>query len=200
MNRRGRILVGGLGAVGLVVAAAVATLFQSSSDPAAALVDVVGNDYFLVAGVAVLSLAVVAVVVGLRGVDGIDQTTPPEPETVQHAVHPGAEFDRTVEQTSFVPFVGDTERRGAVRGRLRDAAVRSVMRTDDVSRERAVERVESGAWTDDDVAATFLSESDRTSLTGRLLGVLTAGSGYRRGARRASDEICRREGVEGGET
>lgn len=198
MNRTGRLLVGGVGAVGAAGALALVARPNGGLDAAAAsLVALVGNDYVLAAGVASVALLVVVAVLVLRGVDGVDRTTPPEPETVQNAAHPGVEFDRAVEGASWNP-VGRDEKREAVRERVRDAAVRSVMHRDGVARERAAARVDAGDWTDDDAAAAFLGGAERTSVTARLLGPLS-GPGFRRGARRAVDEICRREGVEIGD-
>lgn len=198
MNRTGRLLVGGVGAVGAAGALALVARPNGGLDPAAStLVALAGNDYVLAAGVASVALLVVVAVLALRGVDGVNRTTPPEPETVQNAAHPGVEFDRAVEDASWNPIGRDADR-AAVRERVRDAAIRSVMHRDGLARERAAARVDAGDWTDDDAAAAFLGDTERTSVTARLLGPLS-GPGFRRGARRAVDEICRREGVEIGE-
>ncbi|ELZ30946.1 hypothetical protein C474_10806 [Halogeometricum pallidum JCM 14848] len=193
MNRAGRLLVGGVGAVGAAGAFALVALPNALGDAAAALVAFAGNDYLLAAGVASVALLIVVAALALRGADGVTRTTPPEPETVQNAAHPGVEFDRAVEDGSWnsVGRDGDQE---TVRERVREAAVRSVMHREGVARERAAARVDAGDWTDDDVAAAFLSEDERTSLTARLLGPLS-GPGFRRGAKRAADEVCRVEGV-----
>lgn len=198
MNRRGRILAAAVGVVGL----AAALVFVAAPETAGAgseLVELAGNDYVLAAAVAAVALAVVVAVLGQRSVGGIDQATPPDPETVQNAPRPGVEFDRAVERASWLPFAGDADRRAAVRERVRTAVVRSVMHREGVSRDEARTRVETGAWTDDRAAADFLSESGRAPLTERLVAFLSGGSQFERGAKRAVDELCRREGVEGAE-
>lgn len=55
-----------------------------------------------------------------------------------------------------------------LRERLRAAAVATVARRAGVDRETAAERVASGEWTTDSVAAAFLSESTRAPLQLRL--------------------------------
>lgn len=200
MSRHGRVAVAVVGVLGLAAAIVLVAGGEPGSGPdAAALVAAAGNDYFLAAGVAAVSLLVVVAVLGLRGVGGVDQATPPNPETVQDAPHPGVAFDRTVEGESRLPFRGDAEERDAVRERVRRAAVRSVMHRDGCSREEAQARVTAGSWTDDAAAAAFLSDGVRVPATRRLLGTLSAGSRFERGAKRAVDELCRREGVDGGE-
>ncbi|MDS0297367.1 hypothetical protein NDI76_01240 [Halogeometricum sp. S1BR25-6] len=194
MSRAGRLLVGTLGAVGAAGALALVALPNGApDDAAAALVALAGNDYVLAAGVASVALLVVVAVLVLRGADGVNRTTPPEPETVQNAAHPGVKFDRAVGGESR-NRVGRGGEREAVRERVREAAVRSVMYRDGVARERAATRVDAGDWTDDDAAAAFLAENGRTSLTDRLLGPFS-GPGFRRGAERAADEVCRIEGA-----
>lgn len=193
MNRAGRLLVGGVGAVGTAGALALVALPNALGDAATSLVALAGNDYLLAAGVAAVALLVVVAVLALRGADGVNRTTPPEPETVQNAAHPGVEFDRAVEDGSWNPVGRDGDQE-PVRERVREAAVRSVMHREGVARERAAARVDAGDWTDDDAAAAFLAEDERTSLTARLLGPLS-GPGFRRGAKRTADEVCRVEGV-----
>jgi hypothetical protein len=200
VSRRGRVAVAAVGVLGLAAAIVlVAGGAAGDGRDASALVAAAGNDYLLAAGVAAVSLVVVAVVLGLRGVGGVDQATPPDPETVQDAPHPGVAFDRTVQDGSWLPFGGDADGRDAVRERLRRAAVRSVMHRDGCSREEARARVTAGSWTDDAAAAAFLSDDVGVSATRRLLGSLSPGSRFERGAKRAVDELCRREGVDGGE-
>ncbi|MDS0295931.1 DUF7269 family protein [Halogeometricum luteum] len=194
MSRAGRLLVGGVGTAGAAGALVLVALpSRTLDDAAAALVALAGNDYVLAAGVASVALLVVVAVLALRGADGVNRATPPEPETVQNAAHPGAEFDRAVGDGSRNP-VGRDGKRETVRERVREAAIRSVMYRDGVARERAAARVDAGDWTDDDAAAAFLAESEQQSLTTRLLAPFS-GPGFQRGAERAADEVCRLEGV-----
>ncbi|SFR33148.1 DUF7269 family protein [Halogeometricum limi] len=199
MNRRGRIAVAAVGVVGLAAAVLlVAAPELDRGNAATELVAAAGNDYVLAAVVAALALLVVVAVLALRGVGGIDQATPPAPETVQGAPHPGVEFDRTVESESWRSFAGDDERRAAVRDRVRRAVVRSVMHRTGCSREEARARVASGSWTDDRTAAAFLGDAVRVPFSKRLLGRLAGGSRFERGAKRAVDELRRREDADGG--
>lgn len=73
-----------------------------------------------------------------------------EPERRYRAPTPGDDFDRHV-NVSHLP-VASLRR---TRNRIRDAAVASLV-ANGVPAETAEERVESGEWTDDPVAAAFL--------------------------------------------
>ena len=82
----------------------------------------------------------------------------------------GAEFDATL---ASVETMSGTELRsadapGELRERLRAAAVALVASREGVDRETAAARVERGEWTDDPLAAAFLSESLRAPPAVRL--------------------------------
>lgn len=75
----------------------------------------------------------------------------------------GADFDATlarVEAMSAVELRSD-DAVGALREPLREAAIAVVASREGVDRETAAARVERGEWTDDPVAAAFLSSSVR---------------------------------------
>lgn len=195
MRRRVRIALGLVGiAVFSLAVLVVAVPAVGDAVPSDALVDAVGNDYLLAAAVGVLAAVLVVAVVALRGLDGIDQATMPNPETVQHADYPGVRFDRTVtERTHLLPHRhGEEEER--LRDRIRRAAERAVMRRENVPRERANAMVERGEWTDDATAAAFVSDARRPPARTRFLALLSRRSSFQRGARRAAEEVCRLDG------
>lgn len=199
MRRRLRIALGAAGVCVLALALlVVAVPAVSEAFPSDALVEAVGSDYVLAAAVGVVAALLVVAVVALRGLDGIDQATMPNPETVQHAAYPGVRFDRTVTERLHLLPHRPTEEDERLRARIRRAAERAVMRRENVSRDRANELVESGEWTDDDLAATFLSDGERPWIGTRLRALVSRRSWFQIGARRAADEVCRLEGVEPG--
>lgn len=199
MRRRFRIAAGVVG-VGVLVLAFLVVAVPAVSDafPSDALVEAVGSDYVLAAAVGIVATVVVVAVVALRGLDGIDQATMPNPETVQHAAYPGVRFDRTVSERLHLLPHRPTEEEERLRERIRRAAERAVMRRENVSRERASGIVENGEWTDDEVAATFLSAARRPWIGMRLRALVSRRSLFQIGARRAADEVCRLNGVEPG--
>ncbi|MFC6826997.1 DUF7269 family protein [Halopelagius fulvigenes] len=199
MRRRVRIALGLVGiAVFSLAVLVVAVPAVGDAIPSDALVDAVGSDYVLAAAVGILATVLVVAVVALRGLDGIDQATMPEPETVQHASYPGVRFDRTVTERIHLLPHRPTEEEKRLRDRIRRAAERAVMRRENVSRERADAMVESGEWTDDATAAAFVSDSRRPPLRARFAALLTHRSLFQRGARRAAEEVSRLDGREAG--
>ncbi|SFF78000.1 hypothetical protein SAMN04488063_0257 [Halopelagius inordinatus] len=199
MRRRLRIALGIAGACVLSLALlVVAVPAVSEAFPSDALVEAVGSDYVLAAAVGVVAILFVVAVVARRGLDGVDQATMPNPETVQHAAYPGVRFDRTVTERLHLLPHRPTEEEKRLRARIRRAAEREVMRRENVSQERASEMIESGEWTDDDAAATFLSNARRPWIGARLRALVSRRSWFQTGARRAADEVCRLGGVEPG--
>lgn len=197
MNRaRGLALaIGGfLFAFGVVIAVdpAVATLL-----PIGAAVAALGHDYLLAAGVGALAGAAALGVMGLRAHQGFDQATPPSAEDVPTGVPLGRDVDRVV-RGDVMPHehvVGDLRER--VRERLHRAAVGTVLRTERCSRETARERVESGEWTDDQVAATFLTGERRESPIERLLDAMPGRSRFGHCTERTVRALLARDGSEG---
>lgn len=199
MRRRLRIAAGAVG-VGVLSLALLVVAVPAVSDalPSDALVGAVGSDYVLAAAVGIVAALLVVAVVARRGLDGIDQATMPNPETVQHATYPGVRFDRTVTERLHLLPHRPTEEEERLRARIRRAAERAVMRRENVSRDRASEIVEAGEWTDDETAATFLSEARRPWIGMRLRVLVSRRSWFQIGARHAADEVCRLNGVEPG--
>ena len=140
--------------------------------PTAALVDLLGSDYFVVAAVGLAAVGLATLAVLARSLGGVEVATPPVVEAVQSAPRPGERFDRSRRGATG----GAT---GSARERLREAAARTVMRTTDCSRPDAERRVAEGAWTDDRVAARFLA-SEGTGPTDPLGGVLDGDRRLRR--------------------
>lgn len=139
-----------------------------------------GHDYLLAAGVGALVVLVGVGVVTARSLSGFDGATPPEAEEVPAGTPPGDRIDRAVtdDQGARAHLRGDD--RTAVRDRLRTAAVETLVRVEGQSRSTARDRVESGAWTDDRIAARFLAESGPGSLGSRLADALPGGSRFQR--------------------
>lgn len=118
---------------------------------------VVGNDYLFVAPLGLAGALAVLGAITSRAIRGVDQASPPDPEGVPTADAPGAEFDRLV-GGGLLAAPAALRRREALHARLREAALRTVMRVEQCSRADARRRIDAGSWTDDPVAATFLSE------------------------------------------
>ncbi|PSP82779.1 hypothetical protein BRC96_11290 [Halobacteriales archaeon QS_6_64_34] len=171
-------------AVGLALVPGVVALL-----PVEAVVAWLGNDYFLLGAFGGVALAVLGWAVARRATGRVEQAAPPDPETVPNAPRPGERVDDLLARW---PWRLDRSDREYLRGRLRTAAVYSELGTGR-SRTAARERVESGAWTDDPVAARYLSESAGPTVTQRLRPMLRGDSWTQYGARRAARAL-----VEGG--
>lgn len=139
-----------------------------------------GHDYLLAAGVGVLIVLGGVGVVTARSLSGFDGATPPRTEEVPAGRPAGAEIDRVVsgELGARAHLQGDA--RAAVRGRLRSAAVETLVRVEGEPREDARRRVAQGEWTDDRTAAAFLTEQGPGTLGSRLTDALPGGSRFQR--------------------
>ncbi|WP_241964444.1 hypothetical protein [Halorubrum sp. 48-1-W] len=104
-----------------------------------------------------------------------------EPERRERAVVPGADFDATVARAASVRRSRRRTARDDVRSRVRAAAVRAVARERACSRERAVDLLDEGTWTDDRTAAAFLSRSIGYPIGDRIRGSLPGRSTFRIG-------------------
>lgn len=127
--------------------------------PAAALVDLLGSDYVVIAAVGLGAVGLAVAVVLARSLGGVEEATPPAVEDVRSAPRPGERFDR-----SLRGLTGATDASGSARERLRETAVRTVMRTADCPRAEAERRVDEGTWTDDRAAARLLAGEDARSI------------------------------------
>ncbi|MDS0259756.1 hypothetical protein NDI56_10175 [Haloarcula sp. S1CR25-12] len=179
----------------LVVAAGVAAFGLalwpglSTRLPVGTAVSLAGNDYFLLGAVGGVALAVLAWMVARRATGRVDQASPPDPETVPDAPRPGERFDELLERWPWRVAESEAER---LRERLRTDAVHQGM-SEGLSRAAARERVDSGGWTDDAVAARFLAGA-APSPTERLWLALRRDSWTQYGARAAAAELTDRSG------
>lgn len=184
MNYR-RLLFGGLGT--LIVAAVVATGGRLPGPLSVApLVALLENDYFFLAVLGGIALAVASVVL-TRG-DGVSEAQMPEAEETVSVPTPGDRFDDRVGRwRHVVPFAGRRTRR-AVRERLREDAVETLRRTRGYGAAEAEARVREGRWTDDERAAAFLAE-DADAEGEWLAATLRGDPPFAVRARRTVDEI-----------
>ena len=148
-RRVGRLalVAAGIVAFGLALVPGVATLL-----PVGAVVAWVGNDYVLLSAVGGVALVVLSWMVARRATGHVEQAAPPDPETVPDAPRPGERVDDLLARR---PWGLSGAERDCLRERLRTAAVYDELGTGR-SRAAARERVDSGAWTNDPVAARFL--------------------------------------------
>ncbi|MBX0294988.1 DUF7269 family protein [Haloarcula nitratireducens] len=186
----GLLVALGTVALGLAVVPGAA-----SSLPVEALVEALGNDYFLLGLFGGVALAVLAWMVGRRATGSVTQADPPDPETILDAPRPGEGFDALLGTT--IPRHRDSgETADALRERLRTAAVRAEMR-DGRSRERAEERVADGRWTDDPVAGQFLSDDPSSPALGERARLWLLGDSWvQHGARATARELTRQTETE----
>jgi hypothetical protein len=146
--------------------------------PMDAVLELLGNDYVLLVVVAALALAAFRVVLAARTVAGVREATPPPVEGTS-ADAPGRVLDEAIDGLSPLRV---TERHRRVHERVRTAAVETVAEADRCSRDAARERVESGEWTDDRRAATFLADEtlDPPGFLQRVGGCLRREDWFRR--------------------
>lgn len=188
-----RRLLASLGFAVLCLALVTALVPAVTIDgPIDAAVQWFGNEYLMVGAVGVAAFALVVAVLASWLVWGVDRAEPPERERIPTGPRLGAEFDRLVADGTGLRtrlFL----RRRKIRERLRETAVRTLMRTSDCSRTEARRRVDAGGWTGDREAAAFLGGDDGPSVPrrGRVAGVLRGEAWSRRGARRAAAAIVR---------
>lgn len=147
------------------VAVGAAFLFLPSLSESVVIVErlvaTVGNDYYLVAGI-----AGVAVFLGLifayQGRAGtVQQAETPDAEGAQSVPAPGDDFDELVSEARGWRS-GDAK--DEIRERVREAAVDVIASSRNCSRYEAENRVESGGWTADRYASSFLGGSDAAKL------------------------------------
>ncbi|MCU4800353.1 hypothetical protein OB920_08210 [Halobacteria archaeon HArc-gm2] len=154
-----------------------------------------GNDYVLVAVLAVPALAAVVGLVLSRTTTGVSEATPPPVEGTDPA-SPGRDVDDALGSLPFLRVI-DTHRR--VHARVRAAAVDAVAEAYRCSRPDARDRIESGKWTDDQAAAAFLAddELDPPGLAGRLATRLRRDDWFRRRVDATVAALERLEGESG---
>jgi hypothetical protein len=186
------------GTLGVVLTAGVALLVVDPGlagvVPVQAAVAALGNDYFFVAVFGLVAFALVLAVFGGRLRSGLNQTTPPEPETVQPSPHFGADFDDTLANEVGLRASLFTDRRERVRERLRDDAIQAEMAATGCRRATARTRVETGDWTADPDASAFLSDDAAPPVESRIRAGLRGNTWFQRGARRTADTVARKWG------
>lgn len=191
----------------LMVAVGVAlTLLAAALLVAPLPAAVVPDDTLVVVGFFTVAFTVSVSVWTLSGVRRSDPSTPPRVESAAGGDHPGAAFDASVDRWPAVSLSQD--RREAIRDRLRETAVRTLMREGnrrgagdrsrtgylsregnrsqggDHSRDDARERVRRGTWTDDPIAADFLRPEHASGV-----GALRRRLRFRRDVRRTVEAI-----------
>lgn len=193
MNRR-RTLLGLTGATALLVA--VGGL--ASVLPVRSAVGVLGNDYLLVAAIAAAGLVAALPALVSGRASNVQQATVPTPETPATVPPAGATFDEAVGSWRFrLPLYGREQRR-AVRDRLRSAAVGTVMRERNCSRDAARRRIATGEWTDDPGVAAYLGGGEdvddppRAGVGGRVGALLSGETWHERQARRTAEHVAER--------
>lgn len=119
-------------------------------------VETFGNDYILIAIVAVAVILTAMLVVFSGRSSNRHRADLPEPERPVRGRVPGATIDDHLRSWRiFLPIVGRYERASVV-GRIRQAGIRAVMIADGCSRDDATTALDRGTWTNDPVAASFL--------------------------------------------
>lgn len=168
----------GIAFVGL--AALVVAVMFSSTPLVADLLDVVlallGNDYFLAVALGAVTVLMALVVYGL-GHGSLHQATMPDAERPVTGPPAGSAFDAEIDTWRFdVPYLG-RHRREAARDRLRTAAISATVAARNSRRSAAVDAVDTGQWTEDDVAAAYLASSGRGSTAADWVSALRHGTG-----------------------
>jgi len=167
--------------------------------PVGSLIDRIGSDYLLVAAFGAVAIAVLLIMVLARAAGHVEQSRPPEPEFVQRVPVLGAEFDDLVEGGIDVRtlFSDQSDR---IREDLRETATRTLMRVENLSREEARRRVETGAWTDERVPSTFLAVDGSVPTSVRARAAIRGRTWVQYGASETADAIVRLAGAANGTT
>lgn len=150
-KRRAALIVVGFAALLLAISATLLPGVEASL-PAAALVAALGNDYLLVA---ILALAVLVILVGVfvsRLLAGVVETVPPAVEGTTPE-RPGSETETILQS---LPPIRLTERHLRLHRRLRATAIAAVADADRCDDSTARRRIENRRWTDDGLAASFI--------------------------------------------
>ncbi|MGQ4556483.1 DUF7269 family protein [Halobellus sp. GM3] len=148
-----------------------------------------GSDYLLAAGLGGVALAL-GTWAFASGAGRPRQATMPEVERSTPVSVPGEDFDRKLSGwRGRVPLLGSSVRE-SVRRRLRGVAVRTIAAKAGCSRAEAERRVAEGTWTDDPIAAAFLSASSEPPPLADRAAALRRGGGWLRfAARRTLDAL-----------
>jgi hypothetical protein len=146
-----------------------------------------GNDYLLVATVAGVALFL-GLIFAFQGRAGtVRQAETPDAEGVDSVPAPGDDFDELVREASGWR---SGEQKDAVRESVREAAVDVVSGKENCSRPEAERYVDTGTWTADRYAASFLGGSDAPQLPLLTrLQVAYGGSPFETAATRTVEEV-----------
>lgn len=111
---------------------------------------------FFVVGIGALLLAVWVLFQRVR----VDTDTPtrPDPELPRRVRVPGSDFDTKLDRSAAAPSRHTDHTRNTVRDRLTTVAQAILTTTERLAPGEATERIESGTWTDNRLAATFLQD------------------------------------------
>lgn len=186
MSRRRRVaLGGGILAAATGLALAVRPSLIAHPDPGEWAVSVLGAVALLYAGVPLYR----------RWKHEPVEPSGPDPETPVRFPTPGKEVDDMLAVAASIdPYTADRRRR--LRRRLRDAAVDAVEQREGCDAETAREMVAAGTWTDDPIAASYLTDGPVTvadadePLPKRFRLRLSAPSRRAYAARRLADEVA----------
>lgn len=173
---RGLLLLTGI-AVFALGAAIVFVPGAAGLLPVGALIAALGNDYFVVAAVGVVAVGFAVIVALGSAFAGVDEAAVPAVESVESAPHPGQAVDGSASGAAGF------DSSGSERERLREAAVKTLLRTEHRSRSDAERTIADGSWTDDDVAADYLASDGG--------GLFRSGGRDDEGVRRAASAIAR---------
>jgi hypothetical protein len=113
-----------------------------------------------------------------------------DPEERAAARVPGADVDEVLAGTAGRSWYA-TERRDRVRERVHEAAVEAVVAREGIADEEAASRLAAGTWTDDRVAAAFLSEDVSMPVRVTLRALVGGETRFAIGAARAVREVVR---------
>lgn len=190
------LVIGGLlvflVAVGLTIVPSLATIL-----PMAAIVDILGNDYLIIAGAGIIAFLAVVVMGMRRAATGITQATPPDPEGVQRAPQVGRSFNRRLAEPFEVPSLLTGRSRSEIRHRLREAAIKAVSRSRGAPRDAARETVQAGQWTTDATAAGFLERPPaEPSIDQRIHAALRGDTWFQYAARQTAEALPEAAGID----
>lgn len=185
-NRQKILLVVGFSALAIAVLA-VAVPAVENSLPAAALVAAFGNDYVLAAGIALGILVAFVGVLSFQLRTGVIETLPPAVEGTE-LERPGKALDELLRSLSSVWVTPEHRQLHRQLRTITIDTVAAVTRDDDSA---ARQRIDDRSWTDDPVAAAFVSTErlDPPPISSRVRAKFTGGDWFRDRYRRTIDAL-----------
>ena len=184
----------------LLVAGGIATLLLAlvaasggGVVPTAALIELFGNDYFLIAAIGGLGLLLAVPVLTSGRAAKLRQLEMPTPERPTSAPPAGSGFDATCRRWRLqVPVYGADDRE-RLRERLRTAAAEATRRRESCDHDAARSAIDRGSWCDDDVVTAFLA-GERLPQRAWIRALSSGDPPFGHAARRTAREIARRDG------